>query len=251
MICKNCEQIVEGKYCPNCGQSASVDKVNLSSFVAELSESVFQVNRGFFYTIKELFFRPGHSIREFLEGKRKNHFKPIAYTFLLSTLYFLLSKYLGSETFVSDFVEGWSSAFEGDPEDAPEALVLNWFADNYAYTMLLLLPIYALASFLSFIRSSYNYLEHFVLNAYIIGQQAIIYALMSLLTILSKNSDPVSAITLLASLVYNVIVFWQFFKKSSGWRFMLNMILYYVLILIFFTLGIAVFFILAKLTGLQ
>ena len=251
MNCKNCEQIVEGKYCSNCGQSSAVSKVNLTSFVAELSESIFQVNRGLIYTIKELFIRPGHSIRAFLEGKRKYHFKPIAYTFLLSTIYFFLSQYFESGTFVSDFVEGWSSAFAGNEEDTHDATALNWFADNYAYTMLLLLPFFSLASFLAFIRSGYNYLEHFVLNAYITGQQAIIYLMMSLLTVFTENTDLISSLTFFVSMLYNIIVFLQFFVKQSTWRFIVNILLNYILNLIFITIAIALIFALFKVFGIQ
>ena len=61
MNCKNCDQIVGGNFCTHCGQSTKIDKVNLPNFVRELSDSVFQINKGFFYTLKALFVRPGHS----------------------------------------------------------------------------------------------------------------------------------------------------------------------------------------------
>ena len=77
MNCKNCDKIVDGNFCAHCGQNIKVDKLNLPNFLTEVSDSVFQLNGGLFYTIKELFVRPGHTIREFLIGRRKGHFKPI------------------------------------------------------------------------------------------------------------------------------------------------------------------------------
>ena len=55
MNCKNCGEVLTGKYCSKCGQKASVDKLNLSSFSSEISDGVFNMNKGLFYTIKELF----------------------------------------------------------------------------------------------------------------------------------------------------------------------------------------------------
>ncbi|MCB0631023.1 MAG: DUF3667 domain-containing protein, partial [Lewinella sp.] len=66
MNCKNCNQTAGGNFCAHCGQSTKVDKINLPNFLRELSEGVFQINRGFFFTLKELFVRPGYSIRAYL-----------------------------------------------------------------------------------------------------------------------------------------------------------------------------------------
>ncbi len=235
MTCKNCNQIVEGNYCAHCGQSASVARINRTSFLKELSDSVFQINRGLFYTLQQLFVRPGHSIREYLAGKRKNHFKPIAYALLLSTLYFLITQLAGSGTFVNDAVEGFASGASGSEEIVKELAILNWFARNYAYTVLLLLPVYSLASRLAFSRSGFNYLEHIVLNAYIIGQQAVFYSLFVLISLVIGESDPLAMITIGISIAYTVYVFGQFFSTYSRtaviFRTMVTYALYLLLLL--------------------
>ncbi len=41
MNCKNCENIVIGKYCSNCGQKSSIDRINFSNVLNEFSESLF------------------------------------------------------------------------------------------------------------------------------------------------------------------------------------------------------------------
>ncbi len=52
MKCKNCAHLVDYNFCPNCGQSSTVGRINPANFLAELSDSVFQVNRGLFFTIR-------------------------------------------------------------------------------------------------------------------------------------------------------------------------------------------------------
>jgi recombinational DNA repair protein RecR len=71
MNCKNCGHIVKDNFCSRCGQNSRVDKINLLNFLNEISESVFQVNQGLFFTFKALVTRPGNSIKEFLNGKRE------------------------------------------------------------------------------------------------------------------------------------------------------------------------------------
>jgi len=244
MKCKNCDHIVEGNYCTFCGQSIRVDKVTFPNLLSELSESVFQVNRGLLFTIKELFIRPGKNIREYLNGKRKNHFKPIAYALALSTIYFLLSQIIGGETFLNDLLEGAAQAGKDNKTTSPVIIAFTWFADNYAITMLLLLPLFALASYLAFEGSGFNYLEHFVLNSYIIGQQAIIYAIISMLGLIVDNNDIIAMTSLGFSMLYALIVFWQFFIKprriSVIFRFLLTYILYFILLFVVFIIWMSI-----------
>lgn len=69
MICKNCKNTFEGNFCNRCGQSSKVRKINFRYVLDEVPNSIFQIDRGFLFTVKELFTRPGHSIREFIKGK--------------------------------------------------------------------------------------------------------------------------------------------------------------------------------------
>ncbi len=236
MNCKNCSQLVDGDYCKHCGQSTSVSRINFSSFLDDLSDSVFQINRGFFYSLKELFIRPGHSIREYLDGKRKQHFKPIGYVLILSTVYFFVARFLESDTFMNDFVTGFASGPNDSEVDGKTLAILKWFTGNYAYTTLILIPVFSLASYFTFLKSRCNYLEHVVLNAYITGQQAIIYSVSAMLIFLFGDTDLLVILTLGTSIGYALFVFMQFFLKhrpvSVVFRFIFTYILYLVLLVL-------------------
>ena len=47
-------------------QNSNVSRINITSFLDEVSVSVFQINKGFLFTLKELFLRPGKSLNEYL-----------------------------------------------------------------------------------------------------------------------------------------------------------------------------------------
>ncbi|MFK7953719.1 MAG: DUF3667 domain-containing protein [Ekhidna sp.] len=212
MDCKNCGETVSGNFCSNCGQDSKIGKINLSNFLNQVSESVFMINKGFFYTFINLFLRPGKSIKEFLDGKRKYYFKPIAYALVLSTAYFLISRIAEEATLLDDLISGF---FTYDSEKEPEIpSMLMWFSTNYAYSTLLLLPIFSFVSFMCFLGYGRNYLEHIILNAYITGQQAIFYSFFISLEIFIDH-DILEVIPLFLSIGYAFVVFWQFFTEGN------------------------------------
>jgi hypothetical protein len=75
ITCKNCHQTYTGNYCNNCGQPADTHKINIHYLWHDIQHGLFHFDKGVTYTAKQLFTRPGHSIREFIEGKRVKHIK--------------------------------------------------------------------------------------------------------------------------------------------------------------------------------
>lgn len=212
MNCKNCGELVKGNFCPNCGQDVKVRKINFSNFLTQITESVFLINKGFFYTLVNLFSRPGESIREFLDGKRKYHFKPLAYVLVLSTAYYFLSRIAEQSTLFDDLVNGFFN-FDAENENTLSPYI-EWFSANYAYATLILIPLFSLASFICFLGYKTNYLEHIVLNSYITGQQTIFYSIFISLEIFSSN-ELLEVIPVFLSIGYAFWVFWGFFKDGS------------------------------------
>jgi hypothetical protein len=232
MHCKNCGHTIDGNYCSQCGQKSDVSRITFAAIAQEISESIFQVNRGLFFTIKELFLRPGQSIDDFLHGKRKNHFKPIAYVLTLSTLYFLVTKLTGQNTYLDDFIAGLRSGVSETTSGFELLDIVTWLAQNYAYAALLLLPVFSLASYLAFFGFGKNYLEHIVLNSYVTGQQAIFYAVFA---IGGKLIDYyiLELFPFMFSIGYAYWVFWQFFSRGSRWGNLLRSTASYLMFLLF------------------
>ena len=232
MNCKNCGHRVDEKFCNHCGQNSKVDRINFPNFLNEVSESVFQINKGLFYTLKELFVRPGNTLKEFINGKRKNHFKPIAYVLTLSTVYFLITQVTNQNTWMDDAVSGWMNGVTGSNSGVEISKIITWFSKNYAYSTLLLLPVFSVASYLSFLKFGKNYLEHIVINSYITGQQAIFYALFAIGGTVIE-SDAIEVFSFLVSILYTFRVFWQFFLEGNRTVNILRSIMTYMLYLIF------------------
>ncbi|MEM1327386.1 MAG: DUF3667 domain-containing protein [Bacteroidota bacterium] len=244
MNCKNCGHEVNGNYCHHCGQATKVNRINFSNVLEDITEGVFQLNKGFFYTLKAMSVRPGHAIREFLEGKRKRHFKPIAYVVTMSTLYFLLSQVIDKPTWIDDGVTGFFNFEMTEKEKSASKIlnVLDWFKKNYTYITLILLPIFSLASYLLFRRFKLNFLEHIVVNAYITGHQALFYAFFAILATTFGNHDILELLPLLIAVSYNFWTFNQLFSNRKWFVNLLRMTVTYVLYFIFsVTILLAIF----------
>lgn len=243
MECKNCGNNFEGNFCNLCGQNSKVERLNFSSIVNEISDSIFQVNRGFFFTFKELSVRPGHAIREFIEGHRKYYFKPLAYALTLSTVYFVLSSLSGLNTFLGEIISGFTGATKENGIDS-FSNVLIWFADNYAYTILLLIPVFSISSYLAFLGKGYNYWENLVLNSYITGHQAIIYSISLIPSIIWPDFYYTEVFIFLFTIFYSFWTFRQFFRELKLMETILRIVFVYLLnfvlingILFVFSLG--------------
>jgi len=232
MNCKNCGQTTEGNYCSHCGQKSNVARITFSNLLTQLSGSILQVDRGFFYTLKELFTRPGGSINEYLDGKRKKHFKPIAYVIILSTVYFLVSQISGLDTFLGDMLGGFSEGWNDGDESVEISGILNWLQKNYAYTTLLLLPVFSLASYICFQGLGRNYFEHIVINSLTTGQQAIFYTVFVVISFIFDNENLMS-LAMVFFILYNVWVFCQLFNTKNRMAIIVRSILTYALFLIF------------------
>ena len=89
VICKNCDTHYVGNFCPVCGQSRKTRRLSFLNMVDDIISLVFNLESGFLRTASELFWRPGHMIRDYINGHRKPYMKPVTMLFCLGTIYYL------------------------------------------------------------------------------------------------------------------------------------------------------------------
>jgi len=83
--CKNCGGDFDGNYCPNCGQRY-IDKFTWR-YAFELFMDSIEFERGLLYNIKELFLRPGSSVKQYINGKTKPYLNAITFFIIGFTFY--------------------------------------------------------------------------------------------------------------------------------------------------------------------
>jgi hypothetical protein len=165
MTCKNCQAPASGAYCEACGQQTHIHRVTMGHLAHEVSHALTHADKGFLLLIKELITRPGIVAREYLDGKRKKYFNPFTFLVITSALYAYIS-----------YKTGYSTAMVAP--DAPTSNrspyyqeMIDIVVQNGKLLMLILIvPLFALLSWLFSIRSRFNLAENFVLQAFVVGQ---------------------------------------------------------------------------------
>lgn len=89
--CLNCRQVVEKRYCPNCGQENTDSRKTFHHLFVHFFEDLTHYENAFWKTIRNLLFRPGSLTQEYLSGKRMSYLAPVRlYIFISFVTFFLI-----------------------------------------------------------------------------------------------------------------------------------------------------------------
>ena len=225
IICKNCHQVFEGHYCNNCGQPAETHKIDTKFLAHDLQHGLFHLDGGIFYSAREMFRRPGHAVREYIEGKRIRHYKPLSMTLVLAGIYVLIYHALGINIFSNKNRTDFDYQATGE-----------WLMHHYAIITLLLIPVYSLASYIVFRRQGYNFTEHLILNSFYSTQKlwlSIVFVPLFVLISGPEAVQPVMNWLFVAGAVVMIWTYSQFFTGLPKMKAFLFSVLAYMLSLLF------------------
>ena len=158
--------------------------------------------------------KPGHTIKEFITGKRVRHFKPLSFVIVLATIYGLLYHFLIPESFNVRTIhtsENVLSVYEK---------VINWSVGHFAYATLIMILSTTIASYLVFKKQGYNLAEHFVLNTYYRSLVLLISLLLFPVLYILQRSDAgsIKGYVPVFQLIDFLLMYWcyaQFFNKTG------------------------------------
>jgi len=219
-ICKNCTEEITLNFCGNCGQKKA-KRIDRTYIKDELQYTVLHMNKGFLYSIKKILKGPGKTAREFVEGNRVNHYKPILLVFVVAGISaFLTNTFIHPEEIMVKYYE--SKGLTGI--EAASGIAASSFMYKYsAIVMLATVPFMAFFTWLAFRKWGYNYYEHVIITAYslVFLQVLTILIVIPLQLILKNNLNLFITIT---SIVYMLLMFGTFIwfyidlynNKSAG-----------------------------------
>ncbi|MGZ8509015.1 MAG: DUF3667 domain-containing protein [Chitinophagaceae bacterium] len=202
MKCRNCGLQSKGKFCPNCGEQLEIHRITLPHLLHEIVHTFTHLEKGFFYTLKNLITDPGRMQRLYLEGDRVRHQRPFSMFFICST--------------ISALSLFWINRFS-NLSLQPGQEAFSYFLQHY-YVLLhvALFPFYTLVTWVLFIRSKYNYAEILVLGMYMV---AVMLLLLIPIYALSFFRSSVNIQLMQAMILgfYNIWTFIRFFNKTPWW----------------------------------
>lgn len=159
--CLNCGHAVKDLYCGHCGQKADPGKINFSFLWREFIHFFTHVEKGFLYTSFQMIIHPGLTVKNFIEGKRKNYQPPVSYFLIWITVFvfffFLIEKVYGQNRVINYI------GYFGPGTDTRLAI------SNLGIVLMFVIPFQALYLYLLVTKRSYNYFETMVATIYSLG----------------------------------------------------------------------------------
>jgi hypothetical protein len=106
--CPNCDQLLWGQYCANCGQRARTRMITLWELLKDAGDLIASLDSRLWRTLGLLLFRPGRLTIDYLEGKRARYVPPFRLFISASIVFFFVASLL------TDFDIGDDVVLNGD-----------------------------------------------------------------------------------------------------------------------------------------
>lgn len=168
-------------------------------------------NKGFFYTVKKLVKAPGTTALEFIEGSRVNHYKPILLVFLIAGLSAFITN-----TFIHPLeVMAKADGIFKQKNAVDMGKFSDWIFHYQSVFMLILLPIIAFFSWISFRKWGLNFAENVVANAFLYATITVfsIVFVLPLQFALRDNPTMFMIVPTLVSFALTIVVTVWFFMQ--------------------------------------
>ena len=234
--CIECNVIIESKYCGNCGQPASLKRINGHYLIHEFNH-LFHLEKGFLYTVKELIIRPGESVKVFITQNRMKLVKPIVFIIVTSLIYTLVNHYISFEKGVFN---------SNTIKDKQVQNIQNWISEHYGYANLMMGIFIAFFLKIFFNNYKYNFFEILIVVYYAMGMTMLIYALFAVFQGLTQIKTFV--IASVAAVAYCTWAIGQFFDKKKAISYIVALISYFLGMATIVFLGIIIGIIVVLLT---
>ena len=234
-ICKNCSNEIVLNFCPNCGQKKA-KRIDRTYIKDEIQYTVLHMNKGFLYSIKKILRAPGKTAREFVEGNRVNHYKPILLVFVVAGISaFLTNTLIHPAEIMAKYYET-----KGIKSPIPMEVIGAFILKYQAIIMLLSVPFMAFFTWIAFKKWGYNYYENVVITAYslVCLQVLSILIVIPIQFILKDNIELFMIIPTSISYLLMLGIFpWfyiDFYNNKSAGDVILRLLLFAVLLFVVF-----------------
>jgi hypothetical protein len=98
--CLNCDALMSGRFCAECGQAASDPDPTLRELLRELAAELLLWDGKLLATFRRLVAKPGELTREYLAGRRVRYISPLKLYLTCSVIFFLLRSIVPAPTMV-------------------------------------------------------------------------------------------------------------------------------------------------------
>ena len=251
--CLNCGTEFERNFCPECGQSADSGRFTMRFIFENLIAAFTSKDGGIWFTLKNLFTRPGAMVVDMLNGKRRSYFSPFPMLFFVLTVYILLFTLTGSRGEIKELEREYLETEEtidlNLDEKTQKSLAraneiqklfgqgVRLYNNHYTAVTMLTIPLFLFATRAWYGKSNrkrYYRAEYLVAIAY---SMVIVVLYRCLTSLVFLFSDDVEDTMLNFIPLVTIAAFTACFRRMLGfsiaktaWRSLLALGLYYIIL---------------------
>ena len=223
--CKNCNALVEDKYCSQCGQRGAIHKITFGETFNDLVSSLFLEEGPLWKTLKLLVVNPGKLFREYLAGRRKTYYKPVTFFVLISVVYLLIRALIDYDPFQNTTLQVSDNTQKQLLIGARNFMLLN--IDKFLFVFVFSL---GLMMKLFFYRN-YSLAEYIAISFYLIGLYMVLGTLnMFYVQYVNQKFQFLAMLVMQCYFCYAMI---SFFQKRKLWVFFKSLVMYFTATMIY------------------
>jgi len=217
MICHNCSNTYTGHYCNQCGQKAGDKHYTIKGMLSDLFLSAVHVEKkGLPYTLKELTFNPGTSIRKVIDGQRLHLYPPFKYLVLMGAIVIVLSiryKFFHNEYTQANNADGFLAGLLSAENLAYVEAFFKFAEDQATFLNIAAIPIFSLVSWSFISYKRFNLAENLIINTFITAHQLFFLILtVPFIEFLPQYKVQIIIAYSAVIMLYNIWVYMQIFE---------------------------------------
>ena len=245
-VCRHCGYGYDGRYCPQCGMASQHARFTFKRLINNFLDIWGFGNRPMFHTIRDLFWRPGYMIRDYLQGHHLSYFPPFKMLAVFTIIIVFVAWIFGFEDpLVSEKIVQAIKVMPHTGKTSTLAIdyisrILIYLDKNDLYRILLQNVFVVIAAWIVFRKKGFNLVETFFSQIYINCQLHLVALLWMLIT---WDLPPtvflpyyVPATLSFAILVFDYKQLYELTFKQSIWKTILFILLVFTVYIIAFVL---------------
>lgn len=253
-ICSHCGYGYDGRCCPQCGMPAGNMRFTFKRLIHNFLDIWGMGNRPMFRTMRDLMWRPGYMIRDYLGGHHLSYFPPFKMLAVLTIFIFFVAWIFGfKDPLVGKSVADSLNSINGLSKNSKVAFdyvgrLLVYLDKNDLYRILIQNVIVVPAAWFVFRKKGYNLVETFFSQIYINCQ---IHLMTMVWMLLAWDLPPtvflpyyIPASVAIIVLIFDYKQLYGLTMRQSIWRtivFVLLIVAFYLFLLVLLVIGVNVY----------
>lgn len=223
MNCKTCDYSIDpnARYCPNCGAKIVDERLSLKGTWEEFIGPFFSWDNNFWRTFFGMFKNPKDVLEAYISGARKKYFHPFSYIILYATVAVFFYKFFPMES-IMEYSEGISDGVANSSSNGAKAPKIDMkpfmegMLNYYNFFVLLLMPIYALTSYIVYRKRGHNFFEHLVFNSYIQTNLGFISLVLQLILVsmLGMTFQGYASLFMIVFVIYTLYILKKLYNQN-------------------------------------